>query len=667
NDGDGVPDGVDGSPFSAQAVTNSAFGLALSGYQSGKSLDVTFQIRPSDDRHLWWTNTYLDWPDNDKAGQVQRVTDESITSGVDADMQLSPVLEIALPYNGDNPSRGLPVLDGVDAASIGKTTPTTEWLDRTAMAPYAITVGEVNADDGALFAYLPLTTLEDSVGDSPVALTGVMHYEMANAASDWGDDQQVKLLWLVNGLNDDCTVPDGLSDDEAKTYCDDDANWISEQTLLTSYYDDFMVTSLSVKESHGGSAAVFAEQSVGGAYEANLWHLADVLQHTFLTRAADPNTKQRLTVGNIDSHLSPWGVGSLYVNEILDVADDVTLQAALTGAEITAMLDSARSSPSVDERAHLLFAVENSARSVSLGETGSSFGNSTFTLDLSDSAVATRGKLRWQPYIYTAGGWTPATVASANESDTVLDALDTELDSVFSDSVLAALLGETVSDYSSVRAGAKQLAVNTYLSHYAGTSVSIGAASYAGGALFSDSDYTKPSVPAAATVARLLAVIQRYYAHISLSNLDIATSDAEINAVGNTIWADLATSTGAVLTGIGDTATGDASSLAVAVQELDAWADPSDVAGLTDSNTVANTSTITRLSKIGSDAKSFAGRTKTLKGTWEQGRKLQQAMNDVKELRNAQEINLVAGAGKTELQAAQEIVDELAPKFAHKF
>ncbi|MEZ4620084.1 MAG: hypothetical protein R2867_31905 [Caldilineaceae bacterium] len=99
--------------------------------------------------------------------------------------------------------------------------------------------------------------------------------------------------------------------DEATSYCADYANWTSEQTVLQSYYDDFTITSLMAKEDNSAAAAVFAQKSAGQHYDADLWHLADVLQQSYLTRAVDTTTNQRLTAENIDSHLSAWGVGNL--------------------------------------------------------------------------------------------------------------------------------------------------------------------------------------------------------------------------------------------------------------------------------------------------------------------------------------------------------------------
>ncbi|MEZ4684369.1 MAG: hypothetical protein R2932_60175 [Caldilineaceae bacterium] len=55
----------------------------------------------------WWHDSALDWPDHDLAGQIQRVTDETVDG--DGDTRLSPMLEVAIPYDA-NPTRGLPAV-----------------------------------------------------------------------------------------------------------------------------------------------------------------------------------------------------------------------------------------------------------------------------------------------------------------------------------------------------------------------------------------------------------------------------------------------------------------------------------------------------------------------------------------------------------------------------
>ena len=46
-----------------QAVADKRFGFALSGYETDRSLTVNLELRPTDNRQLWWNDNTLDWPD----------------------------------------------------------------------------------------------------------------------------------------------------------------------------------------------------------------------------------------------------------------------------------------------------------------------------------------------------------------------------------------------------------------------------------------------------------------------------------------------------------------------------------------------------------------------------------------------------------------------------
>ncbi len=85
NDGDGVPDGNDISPFAVEPYRKQ-FQLTISGPQAGNSLYIDIQMRPITD-HLRYSLTTLDWP-ADSLGQIQDLNNST------DDMQLIPVLEV---------------------------------------------------------------------------------------------------------------------------------------------------------------------------------------------------------------------------------------------------------------------------------------------------------------------------------------------------------------------------------------------------------------------------------------------------------------------------------------------------------------------------------------------------------------------------------------------
>ncbi|MCB0256650.1 MAG: thrombospondin type 3 repeat-containing protein, partial [Anaerolineae bacterium] len=85
NDGDGVPDGNDISPFAVEPYQNQ-FQLSISGPQAGNALYIDIQMRPITD-HLRYSLTTLDWP-SDSLGQIKDLDNST------DDMQLIPVLEV---------------------------------------------------------------------------------------------------------------------------------------------------------------------------------------------------------------------------------------------------------------------------------------------------------------------------------------------------------------------------------------------------------------------------------------------------------------------------------------------------------------------------------------------------------------------------------------------
>ncbi|MEO8082929.1 MAG: LamG-like jellyroll fold domain-containing protein [Ardenticatenales bacterium] len=123
NDGDGVPNRFDTSPFvGGTTVFDHANPLTLEidGLQPGKPVVVDVQIRPTNPTQLSFAQNVLDWPTGDNQGQVQRRLDNTIgdTYPVDpaapglnpdpsdpafgGDMRLSPMLEVTLPGDSND-------------------------------------------------------------------------------------------------------------------------------------------------------------------------------------------------------------------------------------------------------------------------------------------------------------------------------------------------------------------------------------------------------------------------------------------------------------------------------------------------------------------------------------------------------------------------------------
>jgi len=326
DDDDGVPDDVDLSRTTVMGggrdVSGNVTGLADQTLQF--QLDqlyidtptfVDFQFRPANPEHLWYTLNVLDWPTGDTDGQIQRVFDttykdireakgeESEPKDANGDMRLIPMLEIEIPFNSQIPSGNLPVMPG--APTIEATTLVTAWLDTDTTNSYGISVRKKD-DTGALLAYVPVNLVPDKTGDSPVAFSARMVYRPIS--DTFGLAQQARLVWLVEGLTDSCTdTPDDYlpdDDDRRDKWCEDTGNWIQNpDSILHTYYDDWCLTGLAVREDHGLDLGVaFEDPTFDGRdprFEQFLWQLARNLDRTFIAGRRDSTGQRDITIEEI--------------------------------------------------------------------------------------------------------------------------------------------------------------------------------------------------------------------------------------------------------------------------------------------------------------------------------------------------------------------------------
>src|SRR5262249_48791552 len=110
NDGDGVPDNKDIAPFTKGAATYTEAAplqLTLNNLSVGKPAFVEFQVRPQNEKQLWYAFNVLAWP-QDSQGQMRDVdgktyADLAAAQGrtpdaneANGDMKLIPMLEIRI-------------------------------------------------------------------------------------------------------------------------------------------------------------------------------------------------------------------------------------------------------------------------------------------------------------------------------------------------------------------------------------------------------------------------------------------------------------------------------------------------------------------------------------------------------------------------------------------
>ena len=323
DDNDGVPDRVDLSPANAVGGAWTSVGFQNQTLQFGlthvavdKPILVEFQLRPANPDHLWYSLNVLDWPTDDREGQIQRVNNATFgDSGKSAngDMRLIPMLEIEIPYNAATPAGNLPIKPEF-TGTVGPTTAVADWLDAAKTDPFGISVRKKD-NSGTLLVYVPVNLVRDSVGDSPVAFSATMYYR-PNAAG-FGQNQQVRLVWTVEALVQSCAPPAGQTYD---AYCANAANWRApESAFVQTYYDDWYLTGLTASEERGLKVTVIAEDpdyaraqpgfNTATYLEDNLLLLAFGLDKSFMAGRADMDiaaVAQRFGPGSTATATETW-------------------------------------------------------------------------------------------------------------------------------------------------------------------------------------------------------------------------------------------------------------------------------------------------------------------------------------------------------------------------
>jgi hypothetical protein len=300
NDNDGLPDRYDAAPYHVvggprnsqgqiSPLPNQMLQFDLEGQQQNTLLTVEFTLTPHNPKHLWYSQSILDWPTNDKEGQIQRVKDDPLGSSgklANGDMRLVPMLEIELPYTA-NTMAGLPRKPGVTLTDIPELQQTTlvsptllnqwfdTWLDRKLLDSYQIAVRPKDTSR-TMMVYIPLDLMRDPQTDEPMAFTTKMAYRPITTQLI---KQKARLAWMVNVKTDKCTK-------QSSKECELAANWASNGTTIAhTYYDDFVLSALNVHQDKGVKVASIvqrAEATNGHATEQHLWNLADRLGRAFL-------------------------------------------------------------------------------------------------------------------------------------------------------------------------------------------------------------------------------------------------------------------------------------------------------------------------------------------------------------------------------------------------
>ncbi|MCB0003767.1 MAG: thrombospondin type 3 repeat-containing protein, partial [Anaerolineae bacterium] len=329
-DGDGVPNTVDQSPFKAGGQTfgpeSQIFGrgtpmnLTINGLTPNAPTYVEFQVRPTNPDHLWYAFNVLDWPSGDKQGQVQR--DEH---GVDDPQTFFDVCVEQANANGDNwqdvcnmsddngDIKLAPMLE-IQVSSSNNNLPSDADLEEYG----GISVRPLGG--GAYppkVVYVPLNVVVEPNTEERVAFYGKMLYK---PGATWGNAQQVRLVWVVQMLVDVCAEFEGGICVDYDTH--------NEIQPVHTYYDDWELTALNIREDRGTEfAIIYEDQSVANPPELDtvLTPLTVDLDGVFLS-ARDCDTAIDGTCygeGTPDLTISGRGVSAPTIEQRLDRTQNI--------------------------------------------------------------------------------------------------------------------------------------------------------------------------------------------------------------------------------------------------------------------------------------------------------------------------------------------------------
>ncbi|MEM7117131.1 MAG: LamG-like jellyroll fold domain-containing protein, partial [Chloroflexota bacterium] len=426
NDGDGIEDKFDLDPNShgGQIFSkDNLFEWGVDNLQTGRTVFVDFQIRPTNPNNLALHGNVLDWPTGDTQGQIRRTLDTTFAdtanlalrstadNAANGDVRLTPVLEIVIPGKVGHYGN-LPVVADYSGAGRPAGLAAEEWVDMSRLEPYNITVGDSGDPNDAyrdLVVYAPITLQTDADTGMPIAFGARMPYfpiQGTGGVADWGNKHQMRLAWLVQMISDQC-----INEDEDPATCSRE----DVLQVIHVYDEDWLLTGLSISEEHGIDVGIIYEDPALDSdlnSDDQLWAAANSLNSTLL-RGRDMNNDgvRDVRVDNLATEMPSWhdaASGSYYLGYqpfINTYADsDQIYQIMIT--ETVSLLNTTFSGYETQTDPTLLFVRETTNRVVSL-EMMAAINNS-FTADFDPDIVrpTVTADMNWKPYEYVAGEWT---------------------------------------------------------------------------------------------------------------------------------------------------------------------------------------------------------------------------------------------------------------------
>ena len=313
-------------------------------------------------------------------------------------------------------------------------------IDTAPLTPYGISVREKD-EAGALLAYAPLNVVTDPVGGANVAFQARMYYETdSDQGMAWASAQQVRVVWLVQMLTDECDTT-GFEPSEAAQepaegyqaqYAIERKAWCAGhrtadlQRIVQTYDEAWYLTGLRATEDLGMDFAIIWEDPATDNdqnADDRLWQAARGLLTSFVSgrdgdgngqldvginarNGADGTIAERLDAeGSVpDDDDRRWGIpkNALQVKSFEFPHGDYVGQIAAQDAEAILV---EQFSPYVTDTQTitptLLFARQETSVGVDLADavvTGGDGG--TVALDFDGKSSMTMAQIAWAPFRY---------------------------------------------------------------------------------------------------------------------------------------------------------------------------------------------------------------------------------------------------------------------------
>ncbi len=280
-----------------------------------------------------------------------------------------------------------------------------QMIDSDRLGNYGLVARDANAS-GAVVVYAPLNIVNDTLTDQRQAFTARLLYRVG-ADGAWGQAQDMRLVWLVQLLNDD----------------------LQTQTIHV-YPDSFNVTGLAVREDRGLTVSVALEDpsvDKDTTSDDGLWKLAAGLHNDFTSgrKAVDAQGRalnerdltlnelwSRFAVTSTSTITDRWDIALNAVKVINYTFGNQDGLAQFPAGKNKEILDTYFTNGGVPraDAPTLLFAREERYRSLNLqGADNATVNGNLLTLTLNPDRVAveTLAAFNWSPFRYVNGSWQP--------------------------------------------------------------------------------------------------------------------------------------------------------------------------------------------------------------------------------------------------------------------